>query len=121
MKKNNFSACEQCGGHLEYFKEGSAEGVRCQRCGRSLVTTHIADIKLDTVEYEVFCRGDYKNKAHIRAVSEVAGCNFIMARKKLQSGLFFAFSGQALDTLHVRNIFIAAGMYCVISPDFKWD
>lgn len=53
MKKNYFMVCERCGERLESFKEGSAQGLRCADCGRSVVTTHISDIKVDETKYKL--------------------------------------------------------------------
>ncbi|WP_445571471.1 hypothetical protein [Pseudomonas sp. E102] len=120
MSKPNFMLCERCGGDLKIFKEASAQGVRCADCGWSVVTTHIEEIKLDEVEYSVSCVGDYKSEAHVRVVSDVAGCNFLVSRKKLQSGSFLVFVGQAEEVLRVRNALVSVGIECNISPDFKW-
>lgn len=120
MKRSDFIACERCGGELKIFEEASAQGLVCASCGWSVVTTHIPDIKVDETKYEVYCSGDYKNEVHIRAVSEVVGCNFLMARKTLEHGRSLVFIGQAEEVLRVRNTLASAGLVCVISPDFNW-
>lgn len=113
--------CERCGGGLEIFNENSTKGLRCPECGWSVVTTNISGIKIDEAKYEVWCGGDYKNKDHIKAVSEVVGCNFIMSREILKKDSSLVFVGQAVDVLRVKNILLSAGLYCVVSPEFKWD
>ncbi|WP_210643373.1 hypothetical protein [Pseudomonas sp. Tri1] len=120
MSKSDCIACEQCGGELKLFKEDGTQGLKCAGCDWSVVTTHVADIKLDEVEYNVGCVGDYKNEVHIRVVSEVAGCNFLVSRKKLQCGHFLVFIGQAEEVLRVRNALVSVGLVCSISPDFYW-
>ncbi len=113
--------CEQCGSELKNFKEGSAQGLRCANCGWSIVTTNLSGIKLDEAKYEVSCSANYHDEAHVRAVSEVTGYNFLMSRKALQKGRFTVFNGQAVEVLRIRNILISAGLECVIDPDFKWN
>lgn len=116
----SLAVCELCGSSLVNFEENSAQGVRCSVCGWSLVTTNMSGIKIDEEVYEVFCAGDYKNKTHIMAVSEVFGSNFLESRKLLQQGLFRIFSGQAVDVLRVRKILAGVGVEYMIKPDFFW-
>lgn len=120
MKSSDFIACERCGGELKNFEEASTQGLKCASCGWSVVTTHVPDIKVDEAKYEVCCSGDYKNEAHIRAVSEVVGCNFLTARKTLERGRSLVFVGQAEEVLRVRDILVSAGLLCTISHDFNW-
>lgn len=120
MSKQYSMACKQCGGELSVYREGSTQGVKCSQCGRSVVTTHILGVKADETQYEVRCRGDYKDKAHIKAVSEVTGRNFLSSRTTLQRGLALVFVGQAERVLQVRNTLASAGVACEISPDFRW-
>lgn len=120
MEKTYLMTCEQCGGELASFREGSTLGMKCTRCGWSVVTTDIPGIKVDETKYEVRCRGDYQDKTHIKAVSEVTGCNFLTSRNTLQKGLALVFVGQAEEVLRVRNILVSAGVVCEITPDFNW-
>ncbi|WP_426182774.1 hypothetical protein [Pseudomonas sp. TWRC1-2] len=112
--------CERCGGGLVSFEENSAKGLRCSVCDWSLVTTNISGIKVDEEIYEVFCAGDYRNKSHIKAVSEVFGSNFLKSRDLLQQGMFRIFSGKAVDVLRVRKILAEVGVEYIIKPDFIW-
>jgi hypothetical protein len=84
------------------------------------VTTNIPRIKVDEAKYEVRCRGDCQDKVHIRAVSEVTGCNFLTSRNMLQKDLVLVFAGQAEEVLRVRNVLVPAGVVCEITPDFNW-
>jgi hypothetical protein len=84
------------------------------------VTTNIQGVKVDERKYEVRCRGDYQDKAHIRAVSEVTGSNFLTSRNMLQKGLVLVFVGEAEEVLRVRTILVSAGVVCEITPDFNW-
>ncbi len=51
----------------------------------------------------------------------MTGFDFLTSRKSLQKGRVLVFSGQAMDVLRVRNIFISAGLDFTIEPDFNWD
>ncbi|MFS2096388.1 hypothetical protein ACCC96_25635 [Pseudomonas sp. Pseusp11] len=82
--------------------------------------TNIPGIKVDETKYEVRCHGDYQDKAHIKAISEVTGCNYLTSRNMLQKGLVLVFVGQAEEVLRVRNVLVFAGVVCEITPDFNW-
>ncbi|WP_139315664.1 hypothetical protein [Pseudomonas sp. PA27(2017)] len=120
MKEDESVLCSRCGSGLEFFEEGSISGQRCLCCGLSVVTTNLSGIKTDSNIYEVSCSGDYRNEAHVRAVSAVSGFNFIAARKRLKEGHFSVFSGEAVDVLKVKNTLVSAGVYCTVEPDFPW-
>jgi hypothetical protein len=113
--------CEGCGGELEYRINGSVQGYFCERCGWAVVTTYIPEIDLDDTKYSVFaCGGDYKKDAHVRAVSEVAGVNFLSARKLLQQERPTVFQGRARAVEKVRVVLAEAGLSCEISPSFPY-
>ncbi|WP_165670254.1 hypothetical protein [Metapseudomonas otitidis] len=120
MDKMSSLACEVCGGRLEAFNEGSAQGLRCVDCEWSLVTTQIPEIRVDEQEYDIHCDGDFKSGAHIRAVAEVSGLNFLESRKALEGGRFVVLSGQAIDVLRVKETLESAGVRYSIEPDFRW-
>lgn len=120
MEKMSSLACEVCGGRLEAFNQGSAQGLKCVNCDWSLVTTQISEIRVDEQEYDVRCDGDFKSVAHIKAVAEVSGLNFLEAREALKGGHFVVFSGQAVDVLRVKEILGSVGVRYSIEPDFKW-
>lgn len=113
--------CEKCGAVMIVCREGSAQGLYCTRCDWSIVTTKISEIWLDATDYEIFVRGaDYRNKRHVKVVSEVSGANFLVARKLLQDTRSIVFKGKAVKVAAVRKILGAAGMACVIRPGFPW-
>jgi hypothetical protein len=105
---------------MEIRREGSVHGLLCKQCGWSLVTSYIPAIQLDETDYEVRARGaDYRNEGHVRAVSELSGCNFLDARKLLQQVEPVVFRGKAPDVLRARNVLSAAGLGCQILPPFS--
>lgn len=121
MTNISYATCEKCGGVMEARQEGSTQGLYCTKCDWSVVTTHIPEIKLDTTMYEVrISHGDYRNDQHVKAVAHVAGVNFLVARKLLQDTQPIVFNGEAVDVVRVREILVAVGMTCIISPEFRW-
>ncbi len=113
--------CEKCGSLMEARQEGSTQGLYCTGCDWSVVTTHIPEIRIDATEYEVrVSRGDYRNEQHVKAVSKVSNTNFLASRKLLQDTQPLVFRGEAVDVVRVREILVAAGISCAISPELRW-
>jgi large subunit ribosomal protein L7/L12 len=112
--------CEECGRELEPAREGSVQGLLCKNCGWAVITSYIPAIELDETDYEVRARGgDYRNESHVRAVSELSGCNFLNARKLLQQHEPVVFTGKAPGVLRARNVLSAAGLDYQILPPFS--
>lgn len=120
MKNPSLVTCNSCGGELSLLREGRSDGLRCSCCGWSMVTTRFSDVEVDNQEYKVFCVGDYRDLAHVRAVSKVMGCNFLMSREILRGESSLVFSGPAVEVVRVKRRLASVGVECVIKPDFNW-
>ncbi len=114
--------CEKCGNLMEVRSEGSTQGLFCPNCGWSVVTTNIQEIKRDNISYEVIITtGDYQNEHHIKAVAQVAGVNFLTARKLLEAqSSFMVYKGIATEVIEVQSILKVAGLVYEIYPQFPW-
>src|SRR5688572_6974711 len=111
--------CEKCGGEMEYRQEGSVQGLFCKNCDWYLVTTHIPPIQLDETDYEVHATGgDFKNPAHVKAVAEASGRNFLDSRRLLQESEPLVYRGKAPEVARVHDVLIAAGVGVRILPPF---
>lgn len=121
----NFSeipVCEKCGRSVEFRRDGSTQGVFCTKCEWSVVTTYLPEILRDTTSYEVsVTSGDDRNDQHLKVVAQLAGVNFLAARKLLQgSSGFLVFAGSATKTAEVRDMLKLAGLAYEIKPPFPW-
>ena len=113
--------CEQCGGALEFRKNGSVQGYFCKGCDWALVTTFIPDIQLDETQYTIAVSGgDYHNELHIKAVADASQINFLSARKLLQQVNPEVFKGEATKVIKVRESLSSAGLICNINPPFSY-
>jgi hypothetical protein len=111
--------CTRCGGDMEPRREGSAQGLFCKSCDWSVVTTQIPAILLDETIYEVrLMGGDFRNDAHVKAVAEVSGRNFLGARKQLQERESLVYKGQAPAVARAEAVLTAAGISVQITPPF---
>ena len=111
--------CEKCGGEVEFRQEGSVQGLFCKSCDWSVVTTYIPAIQLDETDYEVRVKGgDFRNEAHVKAVAEVSGRNFLGARKLLQESEPLVYKGKAPEVARAQEVLAAAGVAIQILPPF---
>jgi hypothetical protein len=111
--------CEKCGGEMEFRQEGSVQGLFCKNCDWYLVTTHIPAIQLDETDYEVRATGgDFHNEAHVKAVAEVSGRNFLGARKLLQESEPLVYRGKAPEVARAHGVLTTAGVGVQILPPF---
>jgi len=109
--------CSQCGGELELRQEGSVQGLFCGNCDWYCVTSNLPSIELDHTEYEVrTAGGDVHNQAHIKAVAEVSGRNFLGARKLLQETEPLVYKGKAPEVARAEAVLAAAGLGVQIRP-----
>jgi hypothetical protein len=104
---------------MEYRQEESVQGLFCKNCDWYLVTTYIPADQLDETDYEVRATGgDFRNTAHVKAVAEASGRNFLDARKLLQENEPVVYKGKAPEVARVHGVLTAAGVATRILPPF---
>jgi hypothetical protein len=104
---------------MEFRQESSVQGLFCKNCDWYVVTTHIPPMQLDETEYEVrVTGGDFHSEAHVKAVAEVSGRNFVGARKLLQEGVPLVYKGHAPEVARAEATLAAAGLGVQILPPF---
>ena len=114
--------CPECGAGLKGFVEGSSMGSRCPKCGWSVVTTYIPPIQEDGHEYTiVLVAGGAATREAIRAVSRIAMCNFVEARRLIAGAPIELFTGFAAEVLTHKNNLEAAGVPIEVHPNFPYD
>ncbi len=113
--------CGQCRTQMETFREENVQGCRCPKCGWEIVTTYIDEIYLDTTEYQVNIKCNQNVGAEkIKALSDVAGVNFIRARKILLEGGICVKKGLALEIRKALQALDEAEVDYEVKPEFKW-
>jgi hypothetical protein len=119
---HDISACPKCAGAVELRREGLTQGLFCTRCDWSVVTTNLPPILSDAASYEVtVTAGDFKNESHLKTVAQLAGVNFLEARKLLQGGgSFVVYTGRAQQVAAARDALKEAGLKFDIQPPFRW-
>ena len=116
------SVCPECGAILGSFIEGSSMGSRCPACGWSVVTTYTPSILEDEREYAIsIMPGGTLTKEALRAVSHIATCNYLTARKMMASAPTTIFTGHATEVLARKNKLEDVGVPIGVHPDFPYD
>lgn len=114
--------CPKCGTRLEGFIEGSSMGSRCPECGWGVVRTYAPPILEDEREYTIVvipgCRATQKA---LRAVSGIAMCNYLAAKRLMQGAPSVLFAGRAVEVLARKNDLERAGVPIEVHPDFPYD
>jgi hypothetical protein len=80
--------CEKCGSPTESKIEGRTQGTYCtsSECNWSVVTTYFPEIYTDQTEHHVYLVNTNQNSlSQIKFVSKAMGCNFLEAKKHLNS------------------------------------
>jgi len=113
--------CPECGASAKEIKEGRAVGMRCTNCDWSVVTSYFSPIELDTTVYAVrIASGNPHDQQQVKLIAQLAGCNFLQARKLMQEKLSVIFQGKAPQVLAAKKSLIDANFVVAIEPDFKW-
>ena len=121
MIRDDLKQCELCGGPLDALISGWSSGMYCAACDRwAVVTSYIPPIRLDRTTYRVLVTGDSQNKAHIRAIAQIAAVNFLRAREMLRQERWQVFAGEAEAVARVRDALTGAGIDVAIEPSFPW-
>lgn len=113
--------CPECGASTEVIREGRTVGTRCTRCNWSVVTTYIPPIEQDATVYSVrITSGDPHDRQQLMLIAQLAGCNFLQARKLMQEKEPIVFQGRASQVLAVKQSLRSANLTIAIEPDFNW-
>ena len=114
--------CPDCENKLEDFIEGSSMGLRCPKCGWSLVTTYIPPILEDENEYTIsLLEGNNPSPDVLRAVSRLAGCNYIAAKRMILEAPMALFTGLASDVLAQKTALEDSGVQVGVTPTFPYS
>ena len=97
-------------------------GRRCPTCGWSVVTTYTPPILEDERKYTIFIMpGGTPTKEALRAVSHIAMCNYIAARKLMANAPTALFSRRATEVLAHKNELEGAGVPIDVRPNLPYD
>lgn len=114
--------CPQCGAPLEGFVEGSSMGQRCPNCNWAIVRTYAPPIVEDEQKYTiVVAPGGTPTREALKAVSRVAMCNYIAAKRLIEDAPAAIFASRATEVLARKNGLEEAGVPIEVQPSFPYD
>lgn len=91
-----------------------------RNCGWGWATTYIEPILSDSTDYHVVLVSSNNSLTSIKAVSEVANCNYIEAKKLISHAPVEVFHGQAVEVKAIREKLEAANIEIRIEPEFPY-
>lgn len=112
--------CEKCGAEMKPIHEALAIGMECPNCGWGWVSTYIEPINLDDSVYHVILIAGDSSLTSIKTVSEVAGCNYIEAKKMIEGAPVEIFRGKALYVKAIKEKIEATSLVFKIEPEFPY-
>ena len=94
----------------------------CDSCGWSVATSYIEPIFLDENIYELFLKDNAgADKKALAAVSKVAGCNYIEAKKLLDNSDMKIVKGNATEIRAAATELKNANVLFEIVPEFPHE
>lgn len=118
MAENKKVLCGNCGDEMQMCEEGITLGWKCPDCGWGYCTT--SPIISDAQTYEVYLNSGNSSDDNVKLISSITNCNYVSAKKLLESAPVSIFSGSAVEVREVRNKLEAAGVKFSIEPEFPW-
>lgn len=111
--------CEQCGSELHEFDELCTVGMECPNCGWCMVTT--SPIISDRHTYNIFINSNILPSINnIKLISEIANCNYITAKKLIESAPVQIFCGSAINVKSAKKKLENANITYRIKPEFPY-
>lgn len=110
--------CEKCGTEMRSIHELCTVGMKCAACGWGWVTTN--PMISDTKTYNIFLYPIKSTADNIKIISSIANCNYITAKKLIESAPVSVFSGSALEVKLIKERLENADIIHSIEPEFPY-
>lgn len=117
---NDKCICEKCGAEMKPLSEIYPIGMTCPNCGWGWATTYIDPINLDENDYHMILVSSENSFSNIKIISEIANCNFIDAKKKIENAPTVIFIGKAVDVKNIIERLDNTKISIKIEPDFPY-
>lgn len=113
--------CEKCGNDMKCFNKDSLFCWECTHCGWKIATTCIDKIFSDENKYTVkLIQVKNFNISAIKTISKIVNCNYIEAKKLIQSVPTVIFNGTAVETDKIKEKLENLDIIFTIIPDFPY-
>lgn len=116
------SQCPKCNSDLIYEIKGSSYVISCTNCDWGLATSYIEPIFEDETKYRVTLeKGNLSSKENIRTIAHVMNCNFLQAKKVIESDNQIIVEGCASEIIKQVRKLRESNVKYSISPNFSYE
>lgn len=110
--------CEKCGSEMHEIDEFCTVGMECPNCGWGMVTTSPAI--LDRRTYSIFLNSNKDSINNIKLISAIANCNYITAKRLIESAPVLIFCGSAIKVKSAKKKLEEADIAYSIKPEVPY-
>ena len=119
---NNKIICEKCGAVMVPIDPDKSIGMKCPKCGWGWVTSYIEPKLEDETLYTIILdQGNQSNAKELKAVSTVAGCNYIQAKSLITESPYKLIEGLAIDIESCIEMLDKASVKYHVEPEWPYQ
>lgn len=113
--------CDKCKTNMIRVCETSAQGWSCPVCGWGTLTTYIDGMHQDMTEYSIYTKSVANiDKDKIKVISQIAGVNYIVAKKMLEKEDICILKAKAIDIKKAISELENVNIPFEITPEFSY-
>lgn len=113
--------CEKCKTNMIRVCENSVQGWSCPVCGWGMLTTYIDEMHQDMTEYSIYTKRVANiDKDKIKVISQIAGVNYIVAKKMLEKEDICILKAKAIDIKKAISELENVNIPFEITPEFSY-
>lgn len=106
---------------MRFKQVGHSISWICDNCGEAVASTCFEPYETDLTVYHILLSSPFKaNTNMLKLVSEIAGCNYIEAKKMIEKAPAEIFSGKAIDIMEIKEKLETANIDFKIEPEFPY-
>ena len=117
---NEKYVCEKCGAKMRSVQTPYSLGMECPNCGWGWISTYNEPIYEDENEYLVILESKESSFADVKTVSSIVNCNFIQAKKIIESAPVEIYCGDAIKVREIKEKLDQNNVAYRIEPKFPY-
>lgn len=113
--------CDKCGSEMRFEQDGHSICWVCDNCGDAVASTYFEPYETDPSDYRVLIAASFKATTGVlKLISEIANCNYIKAKKLIESAPVEVFCGKAVEVKAIKEKLEAVSIDFKIEPEFPY-
>ena len=106
---------------MNFQIEGHSLCWMCDNCGNAVVTSYFEPLEIDQTIYHVsISKGIISTFNEIKLISKIANCNFLQAKKMIESAPTEIYKGKAVDIIAIKKSLENGNINFFINPEFPY-